>query len=151
MKKATLIFMLLICTLIGCSNIKSEDNKCLYNDMYWGTSRENVIKEKGEPDSYYPNSTLQYNEKYMGNDCVANYFFDDDDKLEMIKVGGELKTTYKDIKSMFLESYGEPISEAKVEVDNSFVANWEEGITTIQLVVNENITRYIITYYKKTE
>lgn len=150
MKKIALAFVLLLCILCGCDDIKKEENKCLYNEMYWGMDREYIIKEKGEPFSYYPNSTLKYNEYFMGNSCEVNYFFDNN-KLNMIKVGGKTVLKYNDIKDMFIDGYGDTKKEEMGLDEKDFIADWQVGNTTIQLVVNENIDTYIVTYALKVE
>lgn len=157
MKKFSILMLMLIFIFIGCSKNDVNDesnqqpeNSCIYNDMYWGTDREDILAERGEPYSNYPNSTLEYTEKFMGEDCEVSYVFDENNKLKTILVSGDTRRTYEDIKDLFIQTNGEPLKE-EVAVDDSFVANWEVGNTVIQLVVNEEYDNYIVTYYLKTE
>lgn len=61
MKKIALAFILLLCILCGCDNMKNEENKCLYNEMYWGESLKNIINKNGEPNK------CMYNDENWGN------------------------------------------------------------------------------------
>ncbi len=153
MKKISILALMLMIVFIGCGKNtvnKSPENSCIYNDMYWGTDREDILAEKGEPSSNNPNSTLEYTEKFMGEDCEVSYVFDENNKLKTILVSGDTIRTYEDIKSLFVQSNGEPLKE-EVAVNDSFVANWEIGNTKIELVVSEDLENYIVVYAIKTE
>ena len=125
--------MLLLFCLAGC-NIKSEDNKCLYNDMYWGTSRENVIKEKGEPISYDADNNMQYYENFMDKFFYVSYCFDEKDKLNKIIVDTETSMEYSEIRNMLTEKYGEPSNEMLGDTDDDVkIADWFVGNTYINI------------------
>lgn len=132
MKKATLIFMLLICTLIGCSNIKSEEDRCQYNDMFWGTTKENIIKEKGEPVVNNSDNSIRYYELYMGDFFYVSYCFDEQDKLNEIKINIGTSIEYGGIRNMLTEKFGEP-SDEMIDQNNDGVkiADWFVGNTHI--------------------
>ncbi len=134
MKKATLIFMLLICTLIGCSNIKSENDRCQYNDMFWGTTKENIIKEKGEPVVNNSDNSIRYYELYMGDFFYVSYCFDEQDKLNEIKINIGTSIEYGDIRNMLTEKFGEPSDEMLDENNDGVnIADWFVGNTLISV------------------
>lgn len=133
MRKVFIILVLLTCTLLGCSNIKTEENRCQFNDMYWLTDREDVIKEKGEPISYASDNSLQYYEQFMDKFFIVNYYFDEDNKLDEISIDTEGLLAYDDIKSEFVEKFGEPeevatndaVRDASWFVNNTYIAIFE--------------------------
>lgn len=91
MKKITILLLMLMVVFIGCGEEevnREPENSCLYNDMYWGTSKKDIIAEKGEPeeltgamvelDEKY--NVIFYEEEFMNEDCRTSYYFDGNDK-----------------------------------------------------------------------
>lgn len=123
---------------------KQSENSCVYNDLYWGTDRDDIIAEKGEPDSYYPNYTIQYNEQFINEDCNTCYYFDSDCKLNEIETGKDTTRSYEDIKNTLIEMYGEPLNDGLDEF--GYVADWKVNNTYIKLLVDENFGYYTVYY-----
>lgn len=46
-----LLFTLALICLMGCGSggNKDRENSCIYNGMYWGDEKEDIIAKKGEP------------------------------------------------------------------------------------------------------
>lgn len=143
---------MLVIVLMGCSKdtVNNEvnqqpENSCVYNDMYWGTDRADVISEKGEPVSYYPDYTLQYNEQFINEECKTSYYFDSDCKLNKIDVVKDTTRSYEDVKNTLIEMYGEPLSE-EIDKYSANWANWIVGNTSIKLEVDEHWGNYCVYY-----
>lgn len=146
------IFLLIVVVLlmVGCgSESKNRDDNCVYNNFYWGDDKENVIAEKGEPKSYRPDNSIEYDESFMIDDCRTFYYFDEDWKLYKIKVSvTDTFIDYDDIRSMLVEMYGEPLSE-ETDEDNFKYLNWERGNTNIELCVLDGLNAYSVDYLYK--
>ena len=149
MKKILLLTLALIC-LMGCGSGSNKDreNSCIYNGMYWGDDKEDIIAEKGEPVKYLPDNSIQYDESFMIDDCRTYYYFDDDWKLKKIKVCVDSSMVDSDnIEEKVVEMYGEPISEEIDEYDFKSI-NWVKGNTNIELYLMEELG-YVVEYSLK--
>lgn len=152
MKKILLLTLALIC-LIGCGSggNKDRENSCIYNGMYWGDEKEDIIAEKGEPVKYLPDNSIQYDEQFKYEDCRTFYYFDDDWKLNKIQVSViDSILKYDDIRNVVVEMYGEPITEETDENGYRYVG-WVKGNTNIELCVIEELKAYSVVYSLKTE
>ncbi len=149
MKKILLLVLALIC-LMGCGSggNKDRENSCIYNGMYWGDEKEDIIAEKGEPVDYFPDNSIQYNESFVIDDCRTFYYFDDEWKLNKIKVCVDSSMTSSDyIEDKVIEMYGEPMSEETDEYDFKSI-KWVKGNTTIELYLMEELG-YTVEYSLK--
>lgn len=136
------------------SESKNRDDNCVYNNFYWGDDKEYVIAEKGEPVSYRPDNSIEYNESFMIDDCRTFYYFDDDWKLYKIEVSVVDSLLGEDIdaiKDMVIEMYGEPLSEEIEDMEYGFnICKWERDNTDIELdILQDMIGCYSVTYSKK--
>lgn len=145
------IFVAFICIVLiitGCQG-KSENN-CLYNDFEWGISKEEVIAEKGEPDSYTDFEDLKYVETFMDGECDVTYRFSKDDKYCEVLIEPKNTYAYSDLKKKYSKQYGDPFDVN--EIDDNFGgvnrATWEVGYTGINVTVfNDDSHKVCIVYY----
>ena len=124
-------------------------DNCVYNNFYWGDDKEYIISEKGEPESYRPDNSIEYNEEFMIDDCRTIYYFDENWELNKIKVSViDTFMDYDNIKNMLVEMYGEPLSE-KTDENNFKYLNWVRGNTNIELCIIDELNAYSVDYSHK--
>lgn len=134
-------------TACGFAGSKNEENSCLYNSMYWGTSKEDVIDVKGEPVAYLSDDIIQYDEQFIGTKCETQYCFNKG-KLNKIIVSGDTLYEYDYIKDMYVERFGEPVFEEVAE-DDILITEWAKDNTVIRLTGGEKSFTYEAEYSLK--
>lgn len=154
--KRIILLLAAVLLLVGCnmgstndensvsSESRDEADNCVYNDFYWGMDRNDIIKEKGEPITYYPDNSIQYSEQFMEGECYARYCFDEKDNLNQIVVTSQNIDIYEDIKDKFIESFGSPISDGLGDL--GYTTNWKVSNTDILLEMSDSFGMYFITY-----
>ncbi len=162
--KRILLLLIAVLVMAGCNGGSGEssessasrdrDDNCVYNNFYWGDDKEYVIAEKGEPESYNPDNSIEYKESFGIDDCRTFYYFDEDWKLFKIQVSVVDSLLGEDIdaiKDMVVEMYGEPLSEEIEDMAYGFnIYKWERGNTDIELdILRDMMGCYSVTYLKK--
>ncbi len=163
--KRILLLLIAVLVMAGCNGGSGEssessasrdrDDNCVYNNFYWGDDKEYVIAEKGEPESYNPDNSIEYNENFRIDDCSTVYYFDEDWKLYKIKVrvvDSLLGDDMDAIKNMLVEMYGDPLSEETDDAEEyAFTTyKWERGNTNIGLNMTTDLMGcYSVDYSKK--
>lgn len=139
--------ILAVLCLTACGSYeesKNEEKSCLYNSMYWGISKEDVIAEKGAPQSYVSDDIIQYDEQFIGTKCETQYCFNEG-MLNKIIVSGDTLYEYDDIKDMYVERFGEPVSE-DVDDNDILITEWTKDDTVIRLTGGEKSFTYEAVY-----